>query len=150
MNKDDQNNNEKGEKTLSMKSPTPMSKSEKPKETKVGPSSKSRVGFIATLIGLGLVTLILVIITISIRPIMSPKAEIEATAISITKTFVHDTGAYVDPDLMIEPLPVENVSGIVMLGGLMALIVIAIVLREFILWRKKGGRDESKPKAGTG
>ena len=150
MNKDGQNNNEKGEKTLSMMSPTPKSKSEKPKETKVGPSSKSRIGFMATLIGLGLVTLILVIITISIRPIMSPKAEIEATAISITKTFVHDTGAYVDPDLMIEPLPVENVSGIVMLGGLMALIVIAIVLREFILWRKKGGRDESKPKAGTG
>lgn len=140
MNKDDQNNNEKGKKILSTMGSNTKSKPDKPKETKVGQSNKLSVGFIATLVGLGLVTLILVIITISIRPIMNPQAKIEATAISITKTFVHQTGSYVDPELMIEPLPVENVSGIVILGGLMALIVIGIVLREFILWRKSGAK----------
>ena len=113
------------------------SKLEKTTDTQVKKSNKSYSGFIATLVGLSLITLILVIVAISIHPIMSPQAQVQATAISITKTFVHETGGFVDPDLMIEPLPVENVSGIMVLGGLMAMIVIAIVLREFILWRNK-------------
>lgn len=120
------------------------SKLDKTKATQAKKSSQSHSGFIATIVALGLITLILVIVAISIHPIMSPQAEIQATAISITKTFVHKTGGFVDPDLMIEPLPVENVSGIMMLGGLMALIVIAIVLREFILWRnKKAEKNEN-------
>lgn len=94
-------------------------------------------GFIATLIGLGVVTLLLVIIAVVIKPIMTPEAQIQATAISATKTVAHKTGNYIDPELLIEPLPVENVSGIAVLGGVMALIILGVILREFILWRKK-------------
>ena len=94
-------------------------------------------GFIFALIGLAVLTLLLVVLAVVIQPIMSPQAKFEATAISITKTAAAQTGAYLDPDLLIEPLPVENVSGIAILGGLMALIILGVVLREFLIWRKK-------------
>ncbi len=94
-------------------------------------------GFVVAVIGLAVVTLVLVLIVVITPPIMSPQAKFVATAISITKTVAAKTGAYVDPDLLIEPLPVENVSGIAILGGLMALIVLGVTLREFFLWRKR-------------
>ncbi len=94
-------------------------------------------GFVVAVIGLAVVTLVLVLIVVITPPIMSPQAKVAATAISITKTIAAKTGAYVDPDLLIEPLPVENVSGIAILGGLMALIVLGVTLREFFLWRKR-------------
>jgi hypothetical protein len=89
-------------------------------------------GLLIAIIGLAVVTVVL------IQPIMTPQGQIEATAIAITKTAAHKTGDYIDPDLLIEPLPVENVSGIAILGGLMALIVLGVVLREYVLWRRKG------------
>lgn len=114
-----------------------ITKPEKTKEKGLA-TEKKRIpmGFIATLIGLSVVTVALVILAITIKPIMSPVAQVQATAFAVTKTAAYETGAYVDPELLIEPLPVENVSGIVVLGGLMVLIVLGVVLREFVLWQK--------------
>ncbi len=99
-------------------------------------------GLLIAIIGLAVVTVVLVVLAVLIQPIMTPQGQIEATAIAITKTAAHKTGDYIDPDLLIEPLPVENVSGIAILGGLMALIVLGVVLREYVLWRRKGSGDD--------
>jgi len=103
-------------------------------------SKKSGRGFIFALIGLAVFTLILVVLAVVIQPIMSPQTRFAATAISITKTVAAKTGAYINPEFLIEPLPVENVSGIAILGGLMALIIFGVVLREFLIWRKRKDR----------
>ncbi|NLA80462.1 MAG: hypothetical protein GX853_06935 [Chloroflexi bacterium] len=99
-------------------------------------------GLLIAIIGLAVVTVVLVVLAVLIQPIMTPQGQIEVTAIAITKTAAHKTGDYIDPDLLIEPLPVENVSGIAILGGLMALIVLGVVLREYVLWRRKGSGDD--------
>lgn len=98
--------------------------------------NKKQRGFLLALIVLAVLTVVLVLLVVLIKPIMSPQAKFQATAISITKTSVAETGAYLDPDLMIEPLPVENVSGIAILGGMMVLIILVLVLREYVLSKR--------------
>ncbi len=106
-------------------------------EKKTNEDKKQR-SFLVALIALAVITVVLVLLVVLIKPIMSPQTQFQATAISITKTAVAETGAYLDPDLMIEPLPVENVSGIAILGGLMVLIILVLILREYILSQRKG------------
>lgn len=100
-------------------------------------ATKKNPGFVIAILSLAIVMVVLVLLAVLIQPIMTPKAKIEATAISMTKTVAAKTGAYIDPELLIEPLPVENVSGIAILGGLMGLIILGIVLREYLIWRKR-------------
>ena len=112
------------------------------KEPKKALPMKQSNGLLIAIIGLAVVTVVLVVLAVLIQPIMTPQGKFEATAIAITKTAAHKTGDYIDPDLLVEPLPVENVSGIAVSGGLMALIVLGVVLREYVLWRRKSSSDD--------